>query len=538
LQGRTHTQTLSQGGIEEHIMRLVASFMLIATVAGVLAAGDEGLAGTWKLSILEDGQLATLWLVRLESKAGKWSAETEGLKGVPPGVVSDVQVRNDLIQFQLRVGKEAIFQFEGKVPRAGAKKALGSITREGRSIPAFLESTAAKNAFELDRELLMRTPNDPRVFAAALDLIAGAKENKATVKDVQEWLDTALRTAESYGPRFQADYTLKLLETISAQKDYASVAASVALKAEKMLDPKASPLTQVRFLTTIGAALESRLEKLEEPAYAEYSKDALGYKPAKFAGRKAKSERVVLVELFTGTMCPPCVAADLAFEGLEQTFSAKDVVLLQYHLHVPGPDPLTNNDAEKRGEYYGRTLRGTPMVYFNGKPDKNVEGGGGREDAEDKYKEYRTAVETLLEKPGAISLQSGATRQGDKIQITATVKDLDKPGETMRLRFALVEDWVRYKARNGTQYHHRVVRALPGGPAGAALTKKDFEHAVTVDLNEVRAGLTKYLDEFVKNEGPFPDAQRPMRLRDLHVVAFVQNDDTYEVLQAVDVPVK
>jgi hypothetical protein len=28
-----------------------------------------------------------------------------------------------------------------------------------------------------------------------------------------------------------------------------------------------------------------------------------------------------------------------------------------------------------------------------------------------------------------------------------------------------------------------------------------------------------------------------MRFRDLHVVAFVQHDDTMEVLQAIDVPV-
>ena len=38
----------------------------------------------------------------------------------------------------------------------------------------------------------------------------------------------------------------------------------------------------------------------------------------------------------------------------------------------------------------------------------------------------------------------------------------EKPGEKVRLRLALVEDWVRYKGTNGLQYHHRVVRALPG----------------------------------------------------------------------------
>ena len=39
-----------------------------------------------------------------------------------------------------------------------------------------------------------------------------------------------------------------------------------------------------------------------------------------FAGRKGKSDRAVLVELFTGAQCPPCVAADMAFDALPQTY--------------------------------------------------------------------------------------------------------------------------------------------------------------------------------------------------------------------------
>jgi thiol-disulfide isomerase/thioredoxin len=324
-----------------------------------------------------------------------------------------------------------------------------------------------------------------------------------------------------------------------------------------MLDPKASPLTQVRFLSTLGSALqksgmpdkikvlEARIEKLEAPAFAEYSKTALDFVPAKV--EKSKSKRAVLVELFTGAMCPPCVAADLAFDALEKAFPSSDVVLLQYHLHVPGPDALSNADTEKRGEFYGRTLRGTPTIYFSGKADKDVQGGGGREDSEDKFKEYRDTALKLLGplnlKAIALgenlppTLQARAVRKGNKIVIQAAVRDVAKPGESTRLRLALVEDWVRYKARNGMLYHHRVVRAMPGGVAGTPITKKDLDHAVSVDLKDLRAGLHKYLDDFIKNESPFPDAQRPMRFRDLHVVAFVQHDDTMEVLQAIDVPV-
>ncbi len=531
-------------------MRSVISLAALAILSLPLHAGEEALAGHWKLNILEDGQLANLWIVRLENKAGKWTGAAEGLKGVPETKLDAVDVQGDLLHFNLRLKNGVAFQFEAKMPRAGAKKVFGSITRDGKSIPAYLEATAAKNSFELDREVLTRTPNDPRVFSILLDLIQQAKENNVPAKDVQEWVESVLRTAESYGPRFQLDFTMKLVEVLGAQKDYTSLASGIAAKAESLLDPKASPLTQLRFLSTLQGALrksatpeqvkemDARLEKLEEPAFAEYVKSALDFTPAKFKGRKSKSDRAVLVELFTGAMCPPCVAADLGFDAVEKSFPASDVVLLQYHLHIPGPDALTNPDAEKRAEFYGRSLRGTPTIYLNGRPDKNVQGGGGREDGEDKYKEYREALEPLLEKPAGAQLQTKAVRKGDTISIQASVKDLEKPGETTRLRFALVEDWVRYKSRNGMMYHHRVVRALPGGAAGLALTKKDAEHSVTIDLQELRAGLNKYLDDFAKNESPFPDAQRPMRFRNLHVVAFVQNDETYEVLQAVDVEVK
>ena len=525
-------------------MRTFATLLVVGVTTLSLHAGDDGLAGNWKVMLLEDHQLANPWLIRVKNMGGKWTAEPEALKGMAETKLTDFKIAGDLIQFQLQVtlrGGVATLQFEGRIPRVGAKKILGSITANDRSMPAYLEATPAKNGFELDRELLTRSPNDPRVFGAVVDLIGGAKEKKISTKEVQEWLDTVLRNAEGYGPRFQQDYTKRLIEALAGEQEYAALA-------EKLL-PKDSPAVQLNFLATYGSALkkagksqqlkdiEPRIEKLELPAFAEYAKTALGFTPAKFAGRKGKSDRAVLIELFTGAMCPPCVAADLAFDAVEKAFPAKDVVLLQYHLHVPGPDALTNSDCEKRGEFYGRTLRGTPTIYFNGKADKNVQGGGERGDAEEKYKEYREALASMLEKPAGVQLEAKAVRQGDKIAIQASVKDLARPGEATRLRLVLVEDWVRYKSRNGMLYHHRVVRALPGGAAGLALTKANVDHAVTVDLGELRTSLNKYLDDFAKNEAPFPDAERPMRLRNLHVVAFVQHDDSYEVLQAVDVAV-
>ncbi len=45
------------------------------------------------------------------------------------------------------------------------------------------------------------------------------------------------------------------------------------------------------------------------------------------AGRydpEVESNRVVLAELFTGADCGPCVAADLAFDGLMERYNVND----------------------------------------------------------------------------------------------------------------------------------------------------------------------------------------------------------------------
>src|SRR5262245_61345771 len=189
---------------------LALSFLLLTTAW----AGDDAVTGNWRVTILEDGNQVSFWLLSLESKGGKLSGSAEAIGRVPPTQLSDAKITNDLLLFTLKLKNGLVFNFEGKLPKAGGKKIFGSLSRSGNMIPAILEATAAKNAKELDREILVRTPNDPRVFSAALSLIGRAKEEKATAKEVQEWAETALRSAENYGPRWQLEMSTKLVEAI------------------------------------------------------------------------------------------------------------------------------------------------------------------------------------------------------------------------------------------------------------------------------------------------------------------------------------
>ena len=92
------------------------------------------------------------------------------------------------------------------------------------------------------------------------------------------------------------------------------------------------------------------------------------------------------MELFTGTQCGPCVAADVAFEALGRTYKPTELALIQYHMHIPGPDPMTNPADMARWKYYSKLfpsdIRGTPTVIFNGKPKP---GGGGLMDGAGNY---------------------------------------------------------------------------------------------------------------------------------------------------------
>ena len=118
-------------------------------------------------------------------------------------------------------------------------------------------------------------------------------------------------------------------------------------------------------LTACGKTEEARkiaagIAGMEDELDKEYRKDAVPFKPEKFAGRKSKSDRAVLVEVFSCVHPRTCLASTPAFEALAGTYSPREVVFLQYHMHLetqpgspPIPDPLVNLDAEARMKFYG-----------------------------------------------------------------------------------------------------------------------------------------------------------------------------------------
>jgi hypothetical protein len=401
------------------------------------------------------------------------------------------------------------------------------------------------------KEVIERDPNTQAAFDAALDLLRQADKIKANPKEVASWAETASKFAESYGARMRRETAARLAEVVLSQQAFVPIAL---LYAEKAAADTTAPLAaQARALKSLKEAQErssnpdaakatqAKLVKVEGLLDAEYLKNVPPFQPTKYGGRKPGTNRVAMLELFTGAQCPPCVAADVAGDALLKAYDFKDLVLVQYHVHIPGPDPLTNPDTLARMDYYSKAfpddVGGVPTTLFNGKPQGG--GGGGMGASEEKFKEYREIIDPILEQKTDVTVAAKAIRRDDVLELEAIVGGLKEIGSDLKLRLLVVEESVHYVGGNGIRFHHHVVRVMPSGAEGVAVKDlKEGKHIARVDLAELRKERTKYLDDFVAKEGPLPNPERPLAFKDLRVVAFVQDDKIHEILQATQVQVE
>lgn len=531
------------------VFKVMWAAVLLAGVGGAEAAEPAAKtaeavppAGSWKLTLPINKQLGDrpLWLIKLEKKDGKWASSVKAAEGMPDTTLENLKVGKDTLRFSLNTGDE-VLPFEFRLNGKSSK--LRGILKSGSTInPAEMELTTLTSleSAQLLQETIATSKENIAVVKAGFELLHLAGKQKAKAEDVRRWAARTAAASEAYGPRWHRAVIVLIADELNDQKGYETIALTYARQAERLLDERDRPGQRKRVLDVLEASLtKAGKENEAKEIAARIKKLDFTIKPTPFAGRQSKSTRVVLLELFTGAQSPQCVAADLAFDALGKAFKTSDLVRLQYHLPIPGPDPLANSACEERvvfyGRYYGRAVSGTPTVLLNGRPiDTN---GGGKPSGWDRYDEYTEALLPLLEKPAQAKLQATAKRQGAKIHIDVTASDVKSDGDNLRLRVALVEEQIAYKGGNNIAEHHHVVRAFAGGVAGEKVVKgKTLSKTLTVDIDQVRKDLRAYLDKTDKAT-PFPNKDRPLDLKKLRVVAFVQNDATREVLQAIQVDV-
>jgi hypothetical protein len=519
----------------------LAAALLAGLLAAPRCASAADLAGNWKL---RDASGQTLALLQIEQQNGKPTAKTLAapLLGGQANV-ENLRAEGPSLAFSIK-NERLTLAVSLTVPKGVEKpdRLKGAIEFGGRHIPAELERTEDKELGPADaqrqgpgaealnkalglrnpqkqaalKEITEKYPDSPIAFVAAqLWLRERAKEG-VNEDEINAATKDFLRLAAGFGPGVERDGQRIVTEVQAAN-----------LKAIAQTLRKAGKAQEAQ-------AVAARLEKLEDQLDAEYRKTAIPFKPEPYAGRKGKSNRVAVVELFTGAQCPPCVAADVAFDAALESYAPADAVFLEYHLHIPGPDPLTNPDSEGRSRYYADAIRGTPTAFVNGNATEPL--GGPQQRGKESHDLLRKALSEALETEPQAALKVSVQRQGDKLDLRAEVSDLKKTGEKVRLRFVLVEDVVRYAGRNGQRLHHHVVRAFPGGVDGFPLKQASAKPSASVSLADLAKKLSEYLAKPAP-QGPYVDDERPLNLKHLKVVAVVQDDSSKEILQAAQAEV-
>jgi hypothetical protein len=560
------------------------------------AAGDLKLDGSWKLVLLPFGE-DEVAIVKLSRQDGRTLATVADAQGrvITRNQTKTVEQTGDALKLSL-TGPAGEVAFQGTLLKGGpdAGKVLGVVRFRDELYPARLERTIETKVAPLKASPLISRyvdavnekdlkskikkleqaieanhgmPNSQLLFGELLAV------SEAAGLDVRRVAAIARRWAEEarpYGDPWLSEVKLRTLRIIGASKKFSPLAVELANDADRELGEEAIAQKEVVLELLVRAAREAgmtdvakdaaaRLAKIAPQADLEYQRKVPPFSPSVYSGRKnGPADRVVLMELFTGAQCRPCVASDVAFDALAQTYTTSEFIGLEYHLHVPGPDPLTNNDSLARQKYYGTAITGTPSTFFNGR--REAGGGGPMGASQSKYKEYRELIENALVTKSNAKLTLAATRAGDQITIVAHAEvrpDGDNPAAGSRkgssvdgpksarskeqsqemLRLALTEESVRYVGGNRLRFHHHVVRACPGGTQGMELKNGKAKLEVTLRLRDLKRDLEAYQTGYAKTRA-FPKPPPEIKLERLAVVAFVQNDGDRSILNAVSVPIK
>lgn len=263
--------------------------------------------------------------------------------------------------------------------------------------------------------------------------------------------------------------------------------------------------------------------------------------PGRYAPDNARTGKVHLAELFTGAECGPCVASDMAFDALREYYTTGDLLILEYHVHIPGPDPMTTNDSWARYKSYKGG--GTPTAVIDGR--ESILGGGPKFVARNRFNLYRYAIQKYeADRPGMI-LAVDVVRHGDSIEVAARVGEIHgrhKPVNCV-IHVALVQRSADYTGANGIPRHAWVVRKLFGGAEGSPVSP-------AIPVETVRAGLSlgdveAAMGELqrdprtqpswpgrTRNFNGWKSAPPPLDRSALSVVAWIQNAENHEVLQS------
>jgi hypothetical protein len=237
--------------------------------------------------------------------------------------------------------------------------------------------------------------------------------------------------------------------------------------------------------------------------------------------------RTVLVELFVQEVCLTCPTAEFCLEDLAWEYGTSQFILVQEHLWGDGYDTLETN--ARYHWYVGDSKKGTPDVFINGLT-KRLQGLA-CDCVEGNYECYKDAIDMELTRPSLLELTAIKTphpnplpqgeREEEKVAniiIEGTVKNIsDTPLKDLAVCGMVNEEGDESGLHNYIQDifpFQNIPPLLPGGTF-------NFEFIPEISLaQEVELETDK-------------DKENNKEEEILHLVIFVQNTETKEILQSL-----
>jgi len=341
-----------------------------------------------------------------------------------------------------------------------------------------------------------------------------------------------LKSVEDYVDPWDSNFWLTLAKCYEIKNDFKNAlnACISGLYAYEAPSIKSEVLTILPKLNLKEEDLTNLIDKKQ--------KDLTSFKTGKYKSKN--NGKVLLAELFTGAECGPCQGADVAFDNLSEYFPRTSLAIIEYHLNIPGPDPMTNPDTWNRYVYYGANF-GTPTAIIEGK--ESITGGGPKFLAANRYNLYKYTLSKYESIKPEVTLSGKAKPNGDNINVQLNLKGKVKdPNDVIHV--ALVEKTINYTGSNTIDKHHFVVRNLLFSDKGSSITSQKITG--TFDVNKIEEGLKNYLDDPTKEPSWRPGfgapswRARPDKLdrNNLAVVAWIQNPETKEIVNSIFIDVK
>jgi tetratricopeptide (TPR) repeat protein len=359
-------------------------------------------------------------------------------------------------------------------PPAGA----ADTTRPAGTAPTPSPATSGRGGLPTITTLLRMPPptaaNPARVALGELYLTMNEPYKADSV------LRSVINTAPTYRPALLALARLasKQGNNPLALEHYSTAALAGALA------PADATAMRDAFRTVKGsdAGLDAHLDHLYEEKFPNPVKP-LPWDPAK------KTDRVLLLEMFTGSGCGPCVASDLALDAALLRYPADVIAPIAYHANIPAPDPMVVTSVNEGRRIYYHT-NSVPRILIDGAVNR---GGGGRTGTQAKYDSYVKMIDSLLAIPSGAVIEVSASGKGDKIEVTTDVKKLPADARDVRLHVVLVEKMLRFSGENGIRFHPMVARAVSSDGKGDPISKTGkTKH--TFSLSDISKNVAATLD--------------------------------------------